>query len=90
MKLLFTLSVSTKTIYLYSNLGSCSVQNHKIYVNGKYARDLNAEEKDKLVEFTEKLAQISQPTTPSPDTNSTEVADQPQPVMPTLDFCTEF
>lgn len=41
------------TLYI---LGGCTVQNHKIYIGGKWARDLNEKEKLQLDQFAKQMA----------------------------------
>lgn len=51
--------------------GSCTVQNHKIYVSGKFARELNEDERAKLVEFSRRLAATSAALSVPPTANNT-------------------
>ncbi|KAI1702137.1 pepsin inhibitor-3-like repeated domain-containing protein [Ditylenchus destructor] len=40
------------TLYI---LGGCTVQNHKVYIGGKFARDLNEKEKVQLDQFAKQM-----------------------------------
>ncbi|CAD5211652.1 unnamed protein product [Bursaphelenchus okinawaensis] len=77
------------TLYV---LGSCTVQNHKVYVSGKFARELNDDEKDKLYEFNKKLAENQAYVAEAENETNSTMTETPvaPPEVPTLDFCTEF
>lgn len=40
------------TLYI---LGGCTVQNHKVYIGGKFARELNEKEKVQLDQFAKQM-----------------------------------
>uniref|UniRef100_A0A183C4B2 PfkB domain-containing protein n=1 Tax=Globodera pallida TaxID=36090 RepID=A0A183C4B2_GLOPA len=90
------------TLYI---LAGCTVQNHKVYISGKFARELAEKEKAQLDEFARQmLAQQSQQLQQSQTTNATAAAPPAAAAASTttvspmndigrqiaLDFCMEF
>jgi hypothetical protein len=74
------------TLYI---LGHCTVQNNKVYVGRKFARELEPEEQDRLNEFAARLAENNYTTTvPTTGDNSTVTNDSQPNIV--LDFCHEF
>uniref|UniRef100_A0A7E4VKX4 Pepsin-I3 domain-containing protein n=1 Tax=Panagrellus redivivus TaxID=6233 RepID=A0A7E4VKX4_PANRE len=73
-------SKSDTTMYIFTG---CTVQNYKVYVAGKYARDLTTKEKKQLDIFAKQIADK-----PTPAGNGT--APAPPAKQINLDFCTEF
>uniref|UniRef100_A0AC34QM17 Pepsin inhibitor-3-like repeated domain-containing protein n=1 Tax=Panagrolaimus sp. JU765 TaxID=591449 RepID=A0AC34QM17_9BILA len=73
------------TLYIFAG---CTVQNYKVYIGGKFARDLTAVEKKQLDDFSKTVSQ------PQNSGNSTNIPNASKPAFDTsklnLDFCTEF
>ncbi|KAH7727454.1 Protein R01E6.2 [Aphelenchoides avenae] len=93
-------SSNETTLYI---LGGCAIQNHKVYVGGKYARTLTDQEKVQLERFAKQMSantyvattndNNAQNTTSTATNSTSSAADEPQndvaqPI--TLDFCMEF
>ncbi|KAI6184369.1 hypothetical protein M3Y97_00588700 [Aphelenchoides bicaudatus] len=72
------------TLYV---LGTCTVQNYKVYIGQKFARELNETEKTRLNEFTERLSNNQATSVPSSNSTDTELGSHKNVV---LDFCYEF
>uniref|UniRef100_A0A914E7I0 Pepsin inhibitor-3-like repeated domain-containing protein n=1 Tax=Acrobeloides nanus TaxID=290746 RepID=A0A914E7I0_9BILA len=88
------------TLYIFAG---CIVQNYKVYVGGKHARDLNQKEKRQLDIFIKQMNGSGDTTTqapkttvkieatsPSSTTTLTPAMDDGKAKQITLDFCTEF
>uniref|UniRef100_A0A914ZBF4 Pepsin inhibitor-3-like repeated domain-containing protein n=1 Tax=Panagrolaimus superbus TaxID=310955 RepID=A0A914ZBF4_9BILA len=95
-------SKSDTILYIF---GGCTVQNYKVYIANKFARDLSPKEKKQLDQFAKQVASknaIPSPqiqggsnnsTTPVSAATTTTTTFKPamdQAAKVNLDFCTEF
>jgi len=72
------------TLYVFAG---CTVQNYKVYIGGKFARDLSMKEKKQLDEFSKT---VSKPQNPQNGTETATTVKPPDATKINLDFCTEF
>ncbi|KAI6194133.1 hypothetical protein M3Y96_01092400 [Aphelenchoides besseyi] len=80
---------SEMTIYVLNRY--CTVQNYKVYVGGKYARDLDSFERQQLDKFAARLKDNSfNAASANFSSNSTETANKNDSNDLTLDFCQEL
>uniref|UniRef100_A0A914QBX8 Pepsin inhibitor-3-like repeated domain-containing protein n=1 Tax=Panagrolaimus davidi TaxID=227884 RepID=A0A914QBX8_9BILA len=90
-------SKSDTILYIF---GGCTVQNYKVYIANKFARDLSPKEKKQLDQFAKQVASKNTVTPVVQSGNSTTPATATAPtttIKPAmdqtkvnLDFCTEF